>query len=141
MTSGLSRAKAPGTPKTPTKSNAAPVVTFIELGSVDCIPCKAMQPIMEEVGTKYGTQVKVAFYDVRTKMAKGKWMHYSLSTKGCATFKKLLDTLIAPFAVHECKGGVHADNMESFLETGTGNAIAEHSHRIFSYVFGRGYSW
>jgi thioredoxin 1 len=35
-------------------------ITFIELGSVNCIPCKAMQAIEE----KYGDQIKVVFYDV-----------------------------------------------------------------------------
>ena len=41
-------------------------VTFIELGSVRCIPCKAMVPIMKEVEKKYGNEVKVIFYDVWT---------------------------------------------------------------------------
>ncbi len=43
---------------------SGPIVTFIELGSVNCIPCKAMQPVMKAVEEKYGTQVKVIFYDV-----------------------------------------------------------------------------
>jgi thioredoxin 1 len=41
-------------------------VTFIELGSVRCIPCKKMQPIMEEIKKEYKGQVKVVFYDVWT---------------------------------------------------------------------------
>lgn len=41
-----------------------PKVTFIELGSVNCIPCKQMQPIMKSIKEKYGDQVKVIFYDV-----------------------------------------------------------------------------
>lgn len=41
-------------------------VTFVELGSVRCIPCKKMQPIMKEIEEEYGDQVKVIFYDVRT---------------------------------------------------------------------------
>jgi thioredoxin 1 len=41
-----------------------PLVTFIELGSVRCIPCKAMQPVMAAIEKKYGNQVKVIFYDV-----------------------------------------------------------------------------
>ena len=41
-----------------------PLVTFIELGSVNCIPCKKMQPVMEAVEEKYGDQIKVIFYDV-----------------------------------------------------------------------------
>jgi thioredoxin 1 len=39
-------------------------VTFVELGSVNCIPCKQMQPIMKSIEEKYGEQVKVIFYDV-----------------------------------------------------------------------------
>ena len=42
-------------------------VTFIELGSVRCIPCKQMQPIMKSIQEKYGKQVKVVFYDVWTE--------------------------------------------------------------------------
>lgn len=42
-------------------------VTFVELGSVRCIPCKMMQPIMKEIEEKYGDEVKVVFYDVWTE--------------------------------------------------------------------------
>ena len=41
-------------------------VTFIELGSVRCIPCQQMQSVMKSVGKKYGSQVKVVFHDVWT---------------------------------------------------------------------------
>jgi thioredoxin 1 len=46
------------------KPQVVPKVTFIELGSVNCIPCKMMQPVMKSVEEKYGTQVKIIFYDV-----------------------------------------------------------------------------
>lgn len=39
-------------------------ITFVELGSVNCIPCKKMQPIMDSIEHKYGDQVEVIFYDV-----------------------------------------------------------------------------
>ena len=39
-------------------------ITFVELGSVNCIPCKAMQPVMKAIEEKYGEQIKVVFYDV-----------------------------------------------------------------------------
>ncbi len=45
-------------------------VTFVELGSVRCIPCKKMQPIMEEIKKEYEGQVKVIFYDVWTREGK-----------------------------------------------------------------------
>lgn len=52
-------------------NNAGTVkVTFIELGSVNCIPCKAMQPIMKNIEKNYGDQVKVVFYDVWTQEQK-----------------------------------------------------------------------
>jgi thioredoxin 1 len=41
-----------------------PKVTFIEFGSVNCIPCKQMQPVMKAIEENYGDQVKVIFYDV-----------------------------------------------------------------------------
>ncbi len=41
-----------------------PKVTFVELGSVNCIPCKQMQPVMKAIEEKYGEQIKVIFYDV-----------------------------------------------------------------------------
>ena len=45
-------------------------VTFIELGSVRCIPCQQMQAVMKSIEKKYGSQVKVIFYDVWTPEGK-----------------------------------------------------------------------
>jgi thioredoxin 1 len=45
-------------------------VTFIELGSVRCIPCQKMQVVMKSVEKKYGSQVKVVFHDVWTDEGK-----------------------------------------------------------------------
>ena len=39
-------------------------ITFLELGSVSCIPCKKMQPVMAAIEKKYGEQIKVVFHDV-----------------------------------------------------------------------------
>ena len=41
-----------------------PVITFVEIGSVKCIPCRMMQPVMKAIEQKYGDQVKVVFYDI-----------------------------------------------------------------------------
>jgi thioredoxin 1 len=49
---------------------ARPLVTFVELGSVRCIPCKKMQPIMKEIEQEYAGSVKVVFYDVWTEAGK-----------------------------------------------------------------------
>lgn len=42
-------------------------VTFIELGSVRCIPCQQMQPVMDTIRARYGKQVNVVFHDVWTQ--------------------------------------------------------------------------
>ena len=42
-------------------------ITFIELGSVKCIPCKMMQPVMKEIEEEFVDIVTVIFYDVWTK--------------------------------------------------------------------------
>ena len=49
---------------------ASDKVTFVEIGSVDCIPCKMMQPIMKKIEQKYNSQLKVIFYDVWTPEGK-----------------------------------------------------------------------
>ena len=49
-----------------TNSETKYKATFIELGSVRCIPCQKMQPVIKSVEEKYGDQVKVIFYDVWT---------------------------------------------------------------------------
>ena len=73
-----SRPKAAGTNQVQPKETIASVktadvksasktkVTFIELGSVKCVPCKMMVPVMEEIEKKYGEEVKVVFHDVWT---------------------------------------------------------------------------
>jgi thioredoxin 1 len=49
------------------KSTGTVAVTFIELGSVNCVPCKMMQPIMEQVEIDYRDKVDVVFHDVWTE--------------------------------------------------------------------------
>ncbi len=45
-------------------------ITFVELGSMKCIPCKQMQPIMTEIEKEYAGLVKVVFHDVWTSEGK-----------------------------------------------------------------------
>ena len=61
-----------------TDSINTPIITFIELGSVSCIPCKQMQPIMKSLEKKYGSQLKVIFYDVSKKENKEKSKEYGI---------------------------------------------------------------
>ena len=42
-------------------------ITFIELGSVGCIPCRMMQPVMERLEKNFAGKVRVVFYDVWTR--------------------------------------------------------------------------
>ena len=53
-------------PSDPATPKAAPIrkATFIELGADKCIPCKMMQPIMDELRQEYPATLKVVFHDV-----------------------------------------------------------------------------
>jgi thioredoxin 1 len=53
-------------------------VTFIELGSVRCIPCLRMQPVMKSIEAKYGKEVKVTFHDVWTDAGKPFGVKYGI---------------------------------------------------------------
>lgn len=57
---------APGEPA----SSASHEVTFVELGSVNCIPCRMMQPVMKAIEEKYRGRVRVVFHDVWTPEGK-----------------------------------------------------------------------
>lgn len=50
--------------KSPTIVDKRSPITFVELGSVNCIPCRQMQPVMKAIEKKYGDRIKVIFYDV-----------------------------------------------------------------------------
>ncbi len=66
--SNCSGGNKPGKPddqKTVAPSSKKPV-TFVELGSVKCIPCKMMQPVMKDIEKEYGSEVEVVFHDVWT---------------------------------------------------------------------------
>jgi len=40
-------------------------VVMLELGSVGCIPCEQMKPVMEKLRTNYKEKIEVFFVDVR----------------------------------------------------------------------------
>lgn len=54
-------------------------VTFIELGSVRCIPCQKMQVVMKSIEKNYGKQVNIIFYDVWTPEGKPFAQVYKIS--------------------------------------------------------------
>lgn len=58
-----------GAPKGSVEKSVPPLaskalVTFVELGSVNCIPCRAMQPVMRDLEKKFGDQIRIVFYDI-----------------------------------------------------------------------------
>jgi thioredoxin 1 len=53
-------------------------VTFIEFGSVRCIPCQQMQPVMKSIEMKYSKDVKVDFHDVWTDAGKPFGIKYGI---------------------------------------------------------------
>jgi len=52
------------------KATGNTLVTFVELGSVSCVPCRMMQPIMRDIESMYQGQVRVVFHDVWTEEGK-----------------------------------------------------------------------
>lgn len=62
-----SQQKPAASGKAPENEGTKYKVTFVELGSVKCIPCQQMQPVMKSIEQKYGKDVKVVFHDVWTE--------------------------------------------------------------------------
>lgn len=65
-------AAASATENTKTVPEPGKKVTFLELGSVGCIPCEQMVPVMDAVRQKHGARVDVVFRDVRRDPAIGR---------------------------------------------------------------------
>lgn len=84
--------------QTPAKVKENPKVTFVELGSVNCIPCKQMKPIMEDIEKEYPTQVKVVFHDVWTQKGKVDAEKYKIRLIPTQVF---LDSLGKEYFRHE----------------------------------------
>lgn len=53
-------------------------ITFVELGSVKCVPCRQMQPVMDAIAEEYAGKVKVVFHDVWTPEGKAYAAGYGL---------------------------------------------------------------
>ena len=91
----------------------APVVTFIELGSVNCVPCKMMQPVMKKAAEKYPGQVKVVFHDVWTPQGEPYGRQYKIMGIPTQVF---LDKNGKEYARHV--GFFDFDNLEKVLKAG-----------------------
>ncbi len=67
-----------GQSKKPSADVRKAMITFVELGSVKCIPCRQMQPVMKAIEQKYGAQVKVIFHDVWTEEGRPMAVRYNI---------------------------------------------------------------
>ncbi len=86
-------------------------VTFIELGSVKCIPCQKMQKVIKQVEEKYPTQVKTIFYDVWTPEGKKAAKNYEFDLIPTQLF---LDENGKEYARHE--GYFEFEELEKILK-------------------------
>lgn len=85
-------------------------VTFLELGSDNCIPCKNMRPVMDSIQKKYGGQVIVKFIDVIK------------NSKEAAPFKiRVMPTQVfldsCSNEIHRHEGFYHEDSIHKFLQS------------------------
>ena len=89
-----------------------PLITFVELGSVNCIPCRKMQPVMKNIEEKYRDQIEIIFYDVWQEDQKPKAKEYSIRLIPTQVF---LDTDGKELFRHE--GFFPEKEIDKFLET------------------------
>ncbi|MCF7801281.1 MAG: thioredoxin family protein [Candidatus Marinimicrobia bacterium] len=87
-------------------------ITFIELGSVNCVPCKMMQPVMKSVDEKYGDQLRVLFYDVWTQEERHYAQEYGIRIIPTQIF---LDENGEEIARHE--GFYPEEELDKFLQS------------------------
>lgn len=89
-------------------------ITFIELGSKNCIPCKMMQKVMADIEKEYGNKVEIKFYDVWTEEGRPFGEKYKISS---IPTQVLLDTNGKEFYRHV--GFISKDDLvEVFKQNG-----------------------
>ena len=54
-----------GAPEIPVKN----MVTMVDIGSTSCIPCKMMEPVLENLTKEYQGRAAILFVDVKKDMA------------------------------------------------------------------------
>ena len=97
----------------PASKPEPPSVTFIEIGSVNCIPCRMMQPVMKKAEEKYPGQVKVVFYDVWTPQGAPYGQQYRIRAIPTQVF---LDKNGKEYFRHE--GFFDFESLDKVLKTG-----------------------
>ena len=98
--------------KNSSDDNVKAKITFVELGSVNCVPCKMMQPVMKAVEEKYGNQLEVIFYDVWKPEQKKYAQEYGIKLIPTQVF---LDEDGTEFFRHE--GFFAEENIDSLLQS------------------------
>jgi thioredoxin 1 len=101
--------------ETPVKPQSDPLdtnakITFIELGSKNCIPCQNMIPVMDSIRKKYGSQVSLQFIDVLREPVKAE--PYKIKYMPTQVF---LDT--AGIEIHRHIGFYPEDSIHVFLQS------------------------
>ena len=89
-----------------------PKVTFVELGSVNCIPCKAMKKVMDELEAKYPKDLRIIFYDVWTEQGRKDAESYGIRSIPTQVF---LDETGKEFFRHE--GYFPQESLEQVLKS------------------------
>ncbi|TAL70533.1 MAG: thioredoxin [Bacteroidetes bacterium] len=89
-----------------------PKITFLEIGSVTCIPCKKMQPILKSIEEKYGNQIKIIFYDVKKSENQKYVQKYRISLIPTQVFLDENNN-----EIHRHVGFYPEQNIEEFLQS------------------------
>lgn len=87
-------------------------ISFIELGSVKCVPCQMMKPVMIELTETFPEDVAVVFYDVWTPLGRPYGAKYSIKVIPTQVF---LDREGKEFYRHE--GFLPFDEILQILKT------------------------
>ena len=85
-------------------------IEFVELGSVNCIPCKKMQPVMKSIEDKYKGLVKVTFYDVWKD--ESKYKEYGIDLIPTQVFKDAVGK-----EIYRHQGFFAEEEIDKFLQT------------------------
>lgn len=85
-------------------------IRFLEIGSVNCIPCKMMKPVMEKVGQNY-SNVTVLFYDIYSDSGKDIAEQYKVKLIPTQVFLNEDDSII-----HRHEGFYPYEDISVFLD-------------------------
>ena len=97
--------KASSVPEVPVKG----MVTMLDIGAMECVPCKMMAPIMKELEEEYHGKAAIVFIDV--------WKHRDQGPK--------FGIRAIPTQIFYDKSGKEVQRHEGFLDKNTAVAMLE----------------